>query len=59
LDYGYEKFNYEGFLPTDLLKGWSKEKDGQGVEGMFMFAYASQYAVLAEHYIEEGTHKGN
>ncbi|MCT1530931.1 glycoside hydrolase family 76 protein [Sphingobacterium daejeonense] len=59
LDYGYEKFNHGGFLPTDLLKGWSKEKDGQGVEGMFMFTYAAQYAVLAEHYIVEGTHKGN
>src|SRR5690606_21814465 len=52
LDYGYEIFNHEGFLPTNLLKGWADEKQGNGVEGMFMFTFAAQYAVLAEHYYE-------
>ena len=52
LDYGYERFNHEGFLPTNLLKGWGEEKNGNGVEGMFMFTFAAQYAVLAEHYYE-------
>jgi len=50
LDHGYERFNHEGFLPTNLLKGWTEEKRGNGVEGMFMFTFAAQYAVLAEHY---------
>lgn len=49
LDYGFERFNQDGFLPTNLLKGWEDEKEGQGVEGMFMFAYAAQYAILGQH----------
>lgn len=53
LDYGYEHFNQMGFLPTNLLKGWGKEKDSQGVEGMFMFTFAAQYAILAEHLLND------
>ncbi|PRD53997.1 glycoside hydrolase family 76 protein [Sphingobacterium gobiense] len=53
LDYGFEHFNQDGFLPTNLLKGWTEEKAGQGVEGMFMFAYAAQYAILARHQLKE------
>lgn len=49
LDYGFERFNHDGFLPTNLLKGWEAEKDGQGVEGMFMFTYAAEYAILGKH----------
>jgi len=52
LDYAYDRYNHEGFLPTNLLKGWAEDKNGKGVEGMFMFTYAAQYAVLAEHYFE-------
>ncbi|GHE39165.1 glycoside hydrolase family 76 protein [Sphingobacterium griseoflavum] len=52
LDYGFDHFHREGFLPTDLLKGWAAEKERQGVEGMFMFSYAAQYAVLAKHQLE-------
>jgi len=54
LDYGFERFHQDGFLPTNLLKGWAGEKDGQGVEGMFMFTYAAQYAILGKHQLEEG-----
>src|SRR5690606_36426710 len=54
LDYGFERFYQDGFLPTNLLKGWAGEKDGQGVEGMFMFTYAAQYAILGKHQLEEG-----
>ncbi|PRD48987.1 glycoside hydrolase family 76 protein [Sphingobacterium haloxyli] len=53
LDYGFEHFNHNGFLPTNLLKGWGEEKAGHGVEGMFMFAYAAQYAILAKHQLKE------
>ncbi|MGO1597010.1 MAG: glycoside hydrolase family 76 protein [Sphingobacterium sp.] len=52
LDYGFEQFNQEGFLPTNLLTGWGDEQEGQGVEGMFMFAYAAQYAILGQHQLE-------
>lgn len=52
LDYGFEHFSYNGFLPTDLLKGWSEDKNGRGVEGMFMFTYAAQYAILGRHQFE-------
>jgi len=49
LDYGFERFNHNGFLPTNLLTGWAGDKEGQGVEGMFMFTYAAQYAILGKH----------
>lgn len=47
LDYGFSQYNEKGFLPTNLLKGWSDEKNGNGVEGMFQFTFAAEYAVLA------------
>lgn len=52
LDYGYDRFYQDGFLPTDLLKGWGAENEGQGVEGMFMFTYAAQYAVLSKYQLD-------
>ncbi len=48
LDYGFENHNHNGFLPTNLLKGWSEDKSGNGVEGMFQFTFAAKYAVLAQ-----------
>ena len=51
LDYGFEHFNQDGFLPTNLLKGWEAEKDGHGVEGMFMLTYAAQYAILGQYHL--------
>lgn len=51
LDYGYERFNNNGYLPTNLLTGWGSDRDGQGVEGMFMFTYAAQYALLSQHHL--------
>lgn len=54
LDYGYEHYNHHGFLPTDLLKGWGRrDKDGQGVEGMFQFTFAANFAVLAKFEYEK------
>ena len=48
LDYAYENFNYEHMLPTNLLVGWNKsETTKNNVEGMFTFAFAAEYAVLA------------
>jgi predicted alpha-1,6-mannanase (GH76 family) len=48
LDYGFDNYNYKGLLPTNLLKGWGEDKSGKGVEGMFQFTFAAEYAVLAQ-----------
>jgi hypothetical protein len=49
LDHGYDNFLYEGFLPTNLLVGWSRDNNNNRTEGMFNFAFAAEYAVLARY----------
>lgn len=49
LDFGYEKFLYNGILPTNLLSGWNNEEKANNTEGMFSFTFAAEYAVLARH----------
>lgn len=53
LDYGYENFLYEGFLPTNLLVGWSRDNANNRTEGMFSFAFAAEYAVLSRYELEK------
>lgn len=53
LDYGYENFLYEGFLPTNLLVGWSRDNSNNRTEGMFNFAFAAEYAVLSQYELEK------
>lgn len=53
LDYGYENFLHNGFLPTNLLVGWSNNNDNNRTEGMFSFAFAAEYAVLASYELEK------
>lgn len=53
LDYGYENFLYKGFLPTNLLVGWSQDKGKNNTEGMFNFSFAAEYAVLARYELEK------
>ncbi len=53
LDYGYDNFLYEGFLPTNLLVGWNLDKGKNNTEGMFNFAFAAEYAVLARYELEK------
>lgn len=48
LDYGYDNFLYNGFLPFNLLTGWSENREDNRVEGMFSFAFAAEYALLAQ-----------
>ena len=53
LDHGYEHFLHNGFLPTNLLVGWSADHDENQTEGMFSFAFAAEYAVLSRHELEK------
>jgi predicted alpha-1,6-mannanase (GH76 family) len=53
LDYGYDNFAHEGFLPTNLLVGWSRDNAKNNTEGMFNFAFAAEYAVLARYELEK------
>ncbi|MGQ8338941.1 glycoside hydrolase family 76 protein [Sunxiuqinia sp. A32] len=52
LDYGYENFLYNGFLPSNLLVGWSADQSKNRTEGMFSFAFAAEYAVLSRYELE-------
>jgi predicted alpha-1,6-mannanase (GH76 family) len=54
LDYAYKNFFYKGFLPANLLVGWSRSgTQNNNIEGMFTFAFAAEYAVLARYEIEK------
>lgn len=53
LDYGYDMYLYKGFLPTNLLGGWSKETSTNKVSGMFMATFAAEYAVLAQRELKK------
>jgi hypothetical protein len=53
LDYGYENFLYKGFLPTNLLVGWNRDNGKNNTEGMFNFAFAAEYAILARYELEK------
>lgn len=47
LDYGYRRYRHEGFLPTNLLMGWEDDPAKNNTEGMFLFTFAAEYAVLS------------
>jgi hypothetical protein len=53
LDFAYDNYLHEGFLPTSLLVGWSIESSNNKLEGMFTFAFAAEYATLARYEIEK------
>jgi predicted alpha-1,6-mannanase (GH76 family) len=53
LDYGYDNFLQEGFLPTSLLVGWNRDNGKNNTEGMFNFTYAAEYAVLSRYQLEK------
>lgn len=53
LDFGYDNFLYKGFLPTNLLVGWSRDNGKNNTEGMFTFAFAAEYAVLSRYEVEK------
>lgn len=53
LDYAYDKFLYKGFLPTNLLVGWSRDNANNNTEGMFSFSFAAEYAVLGRFELQK------
>jgi hypothetical protein len=53
LDYGYDNFKHNGFLPTNLLLGWSRDNANNDTEGMFSFAFAAEYAVLSRYELDK------
>jgi hypothetical protein len=53
LDHGYDNFLHNGFLPTNLLVGWSRDNANNDTEGMFTFAFAAEYAVLSRYELEK------
>ena len=54
LDYAYKNFFYKGFLPANLLLGWSRSgNENNMMEGMFTFAFAAEYAILARYELEK------
>lgn len=46
LSYAYTNHRINGFLPADLLGGWDSSESKNNVEGMFMFSFASQWALF-------------
>ena len=51
LDYGYENFAKEGFLPANYLKGWDKRNSKDSSKSvMDQATAASMYAMLADFY---------
>lgn len=49
LNYGYDNYLYKGLLPTNLLEGWDKDEKDNQTEGMFMFTFAAEYALLSDY----------
>lgn len=53
LDYAYDNYLYKGFLPHDLLVGWSTKESDNKIGGMFCFTFAAEYALLAKYELEK------
>lgn len=53
LDYAYDNYLYKHMLPSNLLVGWSRDRGHNNTQGMFIFSYAAQYALLASYQIDK------
>lgn len=49
LDYAWDNYLKDDMLPPSLLVGWNQDRSRNNVEGMFMFAFAAEYAVLSRY----------
>jgi len=52
LDYAWTNYLYKDMLPSSLLAGWKVERSKNNIEGMFTFAFASEYAILSQRLIK-------
>jgi len=55
LDYAYDNFLLDGFLPNNLLKGW---EDNTKTKAFHQVAYASEYAKLIQYYVKSSETAG-
>ncbi len=53
LDHAYDKYLKGGILPPNLVHGWNSDESQNKVEGMFTFAFAAEYAVLAKYHLNK------
>lgn len=49
LDYAWDNYLNEDMLPPSLLVGWNTDRSRNNVEGMFMFAFAAEYAAMSRY----------
>ena len=49
LDFAWANYLKNGMLPVNLLVGWSWTSANNNIESMYTFAYAAEYAVLANY----------
>ena len=49
LDYAWDNYLNENMLPPSLLVGWNTDRSRNNVEGMFVFAFAAEYAVMSRY----------
>ncbi|MCR5002955.1 MAG: glycoside hydrolase family 76 protein [Bacteroidales bacterium] len=49
LDYAWDNYLYSDLLPSSLLVGWNQDRTKNNLEGMFVFAFASEYAVMSRY----------
>jgi hypothetical protein len=54
LDYGYDNFLRSDTLPANILVGWSTTSGNNQIEALTTFAYAAEYAKLAEYELSKG-----
>lgn len=53
LDYGFNNFLTDSFLPDNLLVGWKSNRNSNNVEAMFTFSFAAEYAILARYEMQK------
>lgn len=51
LDYAYDNFLLDGFLPNNLLEGWGENTK---TKAFHQVSYAAEYAKLVQYYVKHG-----
>ena len=53
LDHAYSLYLKNDMLPSSLIYGWNTNESQNNVEAMFTFAFAAEYAVMANYYLNK------